>query len=628
MTGILHRIGILLSGIVFACLAADPSALPSADAYDTFEHRYLGNTAYDIVSKSQKLKEPPWATSESPKDDEQNHARGMAIRFLNGVPVMFGDLPALAGDYTESVDDLSMRFEGFRDVRSEEVNRIIAIRRQWFNACRWHHEHIQKGNQPNTLDQCFPKITREQLEKVLLEADQSNAQLGSEGYSPTRMERGEFERLPEFIDLAAENKAHFPQHSWSTYIQHHYCALVFAAASGHGSGPVDDKCKRIFSPGQEKGDSLSKEDLLRQAIIYEGFAHHFLHDSFSSGHIGVPYGWCAIDRLPPLFPKQISKPMPMFCSPTKQLLQHTHDTLNRLGIKVAIPNPPMFLGEFREKLVNGWTAFGDNHLFIPEAAFHRAVLLRIAVESLEEVYKTATGEQAAQTFIHNCMKWKEVFPVPAKQKDVPAYTCQEDAKPNDLWKWGLSGRSADERVPDPALEGWKIMVTHGQAFGRFNQLNADGSVKEAKNSFDTYTFELGYIRSTGSIFNYFGFGIEVLPEIRTSIYPLSFGGWYAPPSRLWFFGLRSNIGVRLEEGLTEENPENRLRAQFEGSLVIDAGFEIYAPVAFYIRAEPLSVVARGFGSTTQTKQATVESPFNGRGAISFVGLRFDLADIF
>lgn len=107
----------------------------------------------------------------------------------------------------------------------------------------------------------------------------------------------------------------------------------------------------------------------------------------------------------------------------------------------------------------------------------------------------------------------------------------------------------------------------------------------------------------------------------------SFGWWLIPQSRLWFAGLRTNWGVRLEEGLTEENPDNRVRAQVEASVVIDAGIEIYSPVALYLRVEPFSLVVRGLGSGAQGNQVTAESFLNGRGAIT-LGLRFDLANVY
>jgi hypothetical protein len=634
-SGALVSSGLGLGALTFLLLS-------SANAYDTFEHRYLGNAAYG-VSELRKLVDPLSTGSQLSETEEQDLAHEMAIRFLRDVPVRFGDLPALAGDYTETVDDLSTRVRGFRDIKSDEVDRIITIRRQWLNACRWYHEHVQKANQPDTLDQCFPQLTKEQVEQILFKTVLPHVQLGSRGYSPTRMELGEFERLPEFSELAAKNRTHFPQHSWSTYIWHHYCALVFARAYLLHVDIVGPKsgCQPIKTP---------QSSALYQAILYEGFAQHFLHDSFSSGHIGVPYGWCAGEYMPRFF-----GPIPLICRPTKQLLQHTHDTLNHLGIKVAIPNPPTFLGRFREKLVDGWTAFGDDHLFIPEAAFHRAVLLRIAVESLDEVYKIATTKgMEAPDFMQTCREWQRVFPIPHEKINVPpSYDCKDQAgefwydsrsfwfgmnetriHAEDLWDWRSSGRSADERVPDPALEGWKVLVTYGYASGKFNQLNTDGSIRERKNSFDMATFELGYVRSTGGrVFNmipypnYLGFGMSILPEVRTSLYPLSAGWWYIPQSRFWFAGVRLNLGARLEEGHTEDNPDNRLRAQFEASAVVDAGFEIYAPIALYIRAEPLTFVGRGWGSTTQADKSSIESLFNGRGAIT-LGLRFDLANVF
>ena len=478
----------------------------SVNAFDSFEHRYLGNTTYDIVSKLLNIeKEPePWTNIPIPGAVEADHRdleHQMAFNFLKkaNVPVGFGDLPALAGDYTESVKDLRVKFDGFRGVRSEEVKWILAIRRQWFNACRWHHEHISKTNQKDKLNLCFGEFTT--LEQLVPD----DAELASTGYQPTRMEQSEFERLPGFAGLATSNKTHFPQHSWFMYIQHHYCALVFAAASDHGSIPVDEQCNSIRDSESAEGVAQS-ELLFYQAIIFEGFAHHFLHDSFSSGHIGIPYGGC-LDKY--LYFSFLSA---LGCRPTKQLLQHTHDTLNRIGIKVVIPKPPEsvekdlqgdFLAAYRKRLEAGWTAFGDDHLLIPEASFHRAVLLRVAVESLMEVYcktnrharcldramRTGAEPKGAPTFVETCEKWSRLFPIPYeddepnKKKDESKfqYSCTKN-EPKDLWNWGWSGRSSDERVSDPALEGWKIMVTYGEAFGKFNQLNADGSVKEVKPS--------------------------------------------------------------------------------------------------------------------------------------------------
>jgi hypothetical protein len=616
------------------------------NAFDTFEHRYLGNTAYDIVSDEFLAKLPadekhkleiPWRQvlpQEVSIAEQKDSELGMAKRFMSdrNVPVGFGDLPALAGDFVESVEALRRRFEGFVQVNPKAVKWILAFRRQWFNACRWHYDHISKNTEPRTLDNCFPKVTLKDLNEVPIEPVLNETNLASTGYIPTRIEQGEFERLPGFTSLAERNKSHFPQHSWEMYIHNHHCALVLAAVPNSTSSETD---KKRTTECDLLGDltHVSKEERWYRAIIYEGFAQHFLHDSFSAGHIGVPYGTCLdLHILPPLL-----------CDPTKQQLQHAHDTLNRIGITVVIPKMTNdkdgdFLKDYRATLEAGWTAFGDDHLFIPEASFHRNLLLRVGVESLREVFDTKTKKKKPPTRTETCKRWSHIFPIPqGGTADSNAnYKC--GSEPNDLsnwksawksfWDWRSAGRSPDERISDPPLEGWKIMATYGPAFGKFNQLNSDGSVREAKSGADVITMELGYVRSTGWWPNYLGFGASILPEYRTSIYPLSVGWWVAPNSRFWFAGFRTNMGIRLEEGLTEENPDNRLRAQIElGNLVFEGGIEIYSPLALYVRAETLAVVWRGFGSSAQENQVTIESIFNGRGAITF-GLRFDLANVF
>lgn len=599
-----------------------------ADAFDTFEHRYLGNATETLVIKELRIEKYVWTQkqneSEQREDSRKNLEAQMAVKFLQKVPLGFGDLAALAGDYARSVEEMRKLIEGIRDLSPKKAQWTLATRRQWLNACRWHHDHIHKTPQQSNLEHCFPEVdSLHHLEWILYQNSQQVVKLGGTGYAPTRDELSELEKLPNFVGLASNNKDHFPQHSWSNFIRHHYCALTLAARSSKAAISVPSECD---FPTKE---SISSTELLYQALLHEGFAHHFLHDSFSSGHIGVPYGKCLL-----------LWPVPLVCSPTKQLLQHSHDAFNQLGIEVVIPNPPNFLKNFKQKITTPWTAFGDDHLFIQEAIFHRAMLLRIAFEALKEVYETADG-RSAPTFLETCELWKRVFPIPesiAKDADSYSYKCEssEEGKhlsveSKDLWNWGSAldwktpGRSPDERILDPALEGWKVMATYGMAFGKFNQLNSDGSVREFKNGADLVTVDLGYVRRAGWSPNYLGIGATMAPEYQTSVY-VSSGWWWAPKSRLWFAGLRGAGGMRMEEGLTQANPDNRERAQVEFSLILEGGIEIYSPIALYIRAEPVAVVGRGFGSVSQGNQWSVESIFNGSGAISF-GLRFDLADV-
>jgi len=58
----------------------------------------------------------------------------------------------------------------------------------------------------------------------------------------------------------------------------------------------------------------------------------------------------------------------------------------------------------KRTLISGWTAFGDNHLFITEADFHRAVVTQIAIQSMRAVFDEARkpADDSSQLLCEMC----------------------------------------------------------------------------------------------------------------------------------------------------------------------------------------------------------------------------------
>lgn len=74
----------------------------------------------------------------------------------------------------------------------------------------------------------------------------------------------------QYVELALQNDAHFGWHNALAYVQYHAAALELARQAHRAHAP-------------------DERDLLwRQAIYTNGFADHFLTDSFAAGHVRTP----------------------------------------------------------------------------------------------------------------------------------------------------------------------------------------------------------------------------------------------------------------------------------------------------------------------------------------------------
>jgi len=667
-----NRIGVLC--LFLGCLL--PPFLPlSSHAFDYFEHKAVSDLAFEHARRSkihqesfsnieidkalkslglnQECDPGSLAESFSPEEDFEKHVIIKVCAFLQDTPITFGDLAGLAGDHFEPPnqyddrkgllefgDEILKNVETFTNPFSNEFPRVLATRRHWRQACQWYKETNEPLRKTRMgFRDCFRSsdfIRDWKHFGFYGKGDERDdvPPVPTTGYIPSRAELGEFEKLPNYRGLAQDNKKHFPRRSWQEFLSLHQLALEKAQAYAESSP------KNL--------------NLLKEALVWEGFAQHFLHDSFSSGHIASEYGECQSTIL-----------LPIACDPNKALLQHTHDVLNGIGLFVEVLSVNGTAETFAK-----WYAFGDRALFIPEANRHRQIIVFWSSHSIQQVLhevvrgkgfiiQSPKNEKRINAYCHSnnkefnkvCVQWIGIFPVPSSKiyketapvlveqvlekqrgtapKEFPDLVKFEPAPRNPSCMLGLScKRSPDFRVPDISLEGWKVSVTWGTVWGDLDELSPNGTVSEARDFNDGGSFEIGYVRETDIPlpypllnWNYTGFGVFLIPGTRTSIYPLSIGSWFSPPSRKWSFGYRINTGVRIVEANQQENRSNQIRTRFEISLPIDFVYSIYPPIGVYARAETLTFVFPNLHS-----KFNIDSLFVGRGSLTF-GISYDLAGI-
>ena len=590
-----------LPGRAFCVLLIAVSAAAPAWGFDYFEHRYLGNTAYRNALG--ELRDPGLSEALARAAGESlgfgrkpAGPSDLADRLLERLQLQFGDLSALAGDFTEDERDLKKLIGEMlkREKGSRARALIVDTRRQWFSACKWLYRSRGESRDPGPAwEDCFRSIAGDgDLGRP------PKREFGSSGYQASREELAEHEMVPRYISLASQNKAHFPRHSWKSYSDHHSEALRFAS------------CYARKVPCA--GAPLSGEALLVEAILNEAFAQHYLHDSFAAGHIGTGYGECRLG---------------FFCTPTKRRLKQTHDFLNELGLEVRIspsPSDPRRLGEdAAAKLRTGWTAFGDDHLFIREADFHRAVVVLTATESIKEVFEHAREGQAPAP----CrMCTSTVFPIPGNlsTESLAALSATDLSAATypagDLVRFDNSvnqaflaeKRSLDPRIPGIPVEGWKLgLGSSRQSLGgnlRTGPLETGGLLR------------LDYLRSGDPNWpNSYGFEYWGLPNFRSS-YLFTVG--YSWPRDLSPFSLaiRGKIGWRVEDTFTRNNPTDQRIGGLEIVFpAFELTYEVYPPVALFAQVNAAALFLRHGTRVTEL--------INHKEFSSAIGLRFDLSGI-
>lgn len=598
---------------------------PSA-AFDSFEHRYIADEAFNAIFRANPkdfdlssrdihdiLGFTPF-TAAIPSDISEDPL----TYFITRMPVSFGDLAALAGDFVETPTELDSLLYELNDSfyhhhgypRTHPT--FIALRRQWLNACTWIRESKREASKEagDTLIQDPNSCMRRYLEvenEAIKEHGRSGEirtlyPRGSQGYGPSRIENLDFEKTESYASLASKNSSHFPIESWEVYRSNHEIALsmakCYAALTSSTPRIIDgpDGCdvdRSLDSP------LYLREHYLRQAFIHEGFAQHFLQDSFSSGHIGTSPATCLYT---------------LFCVPSKGWIRYRHDVYNQIGLNVRILNPPDgFLEDtfkdfdLRASVKAGWTSFGDQHLFTRESAFHRLVVLEVAKESLRDLANALRS-------LNSCrMCSTTVFPEIASEKLRNSLTDEKvqerDPKFNifrhliNLPRPSTAQVTEDPNVPSLHYEGWKLLVSYGNAVqgeGQGSERLFTGAPKGLQLE-EAVTFDVGYVRSTSPWTpNYIGAGYLYAPGFgASSIYPLSVGYWGNPLTWIgkrvipgWdssasplILGLRLNSGFQILDANTTLNSTSARTVRGQLSLVLDTVITVYDPLAIYLRSE-------------------------------------------
>lgn len=596
--------------------------------FDSFEHRYIGTEAYNQawrleVDKLQKSR-GDWEKAVARLYIQPEKSRiAFPTQRLDAptLPLEFGDLTALAGDFVDTPEDListvSVLDPHFRpdyawdhiplirgllddymplwydkhviNLTFTGILRIEAIRRQWESACSWIQKNWSPTSPPLTLRTCLRDAMKEFDKNIMdaLEGGQNiyDPKTAAKGYEPLRGEVAAMERIRGFVGLVSQNKSHFPTESWDEYRRNHFKAVTSAKKYARKLNSDDSKI----------------EDL-KMALVYEALGQHYLQDSYAGGHLGVDvekYGSWNF----------------------KELLQHVHDHLNKMGkqarLKDAFPEfydslPVVSKSSFADKSTQGWIAYGDRHLMTAEATFQRLLVVNVAAYSIRELF------QAAEAQDYQAKTWHDVvFPRPDG--------FNLDKNPKELS--ASYAVAYDVRVPPLLTEGWYIFMGPGTLLG---PTSAPGASFFNRGSASAYTVDLGYVRPTEPLLpNYFGLGFSQAPGVRTSIYPLSVGYWFPneifPDTGGLYWGYRLNVGARLDERGSFENSSSRNRVKAELGVVVDAGVQVYKPISLFLRLELLSTSVDG--SIFTAPRVVSDSIFgNGSGFLTF-GLRYQIVGV-
>lgn len=150
-------------GIGIGAFAVLAVVAPPLWAFDTFEHRHLGNVAYEQAKRAVKGNLPQQVMDDLRKFEKELEVREtpcipssqikpsqcMAIKALRRIPVRFGDFAALAGDHAGTPAEVYEMVQNFVQVgkHSEEVTRVLATRRQWERACAQMRRYYSDGGE-------------------------------------------------------------------------------------------------------------------------------------------------------------------------------------------------------------------------------------------------------------------------------------------------------------------------------------------------------------------------------------------------------------------------------------------------------------------------------------------------
>jgi hypothetical protein len=597
--------------------------ISTANAFDYFEHKAIGDSAYSVATHeidgrpnlARDIADFEKRAGYSPNSELSRLRVGVGIPSVKVQP-SFGDLSATAGDHVETVEALAKYLADMRravegEVPSQLLSTLLpATRRHMRNACTWLRR--TRNIQPAGLtdDSCFD-------EARISRGKDDEPRPQTTGYKSSREELSEFERIPGYANLAKKNYSHFPTRSWREYERHHNAAIELA----------DCHAKQSIQCSVPSIDGWSYFDL---ALIYEGFAQHFLQDSFASGHLGAPGGNCLFEKL-----------SPFLCSPPRELVLATHDFLNDAGVTVlGISSHQDHEGKVT-KNISKWIAYGDGSLFRPEADTHRKRLIDVATKSLRDILIVATPEGSDEgsrdKLFGSRSRVSNFFPVPEIEVDefnknganieydlVLAFVVEAHSNRDDLsdFNFGLheagiisvpSQRSKDWRVPDFPWEGIKI----GLSDISVKKDNSSGSIFSGSYTHGQ-SFSFDYFRPNASLASVVGFEYWNFPNAGTGFY-LTAGKTLPSFIATNTVTVRTKFGYRASDTFTQFNPTNQRHVAAEWTPInLEYSYTGFKPVSIFFQKD---LFTYDFG-----KQKFIPRSGPGDRGV-FIGVRFDISGI-
>lgn len=309
---------------------------------------------------------------ESEKIAEENMANNMLkIGKNNKIPISFGEIVAIAGDYItlNKTDDNNNIFNRIISIRCDTKNNICQenIKKRFKKAVGYFLNYdknpfnvFPKINSKNNDFLSMIKYIREKiLRPELISLSNTLKALEKEDLHLVYLNKGKALRTMWDNGVSFGKYAGTSEHYQQILgenIDHFELDAIIAYKMGHNLA-----LENAFKAGSNK-DEQKSFDLLNKAYVFEAFAFHFLTDLFSAGHIRTPR-------------RAIFEDVSNNLSPTiKGIIANAmHDEDGYFGLSVI------------NKKGDRWIAYGDESYFAKKSQENRSQINLALTSSIEDI---------------------------------------------------------------------------------------------------------------------------------------------------------------------------------------------------------------------------------------------------
>ncbi len=363
------------------------------DEKNTSEFRTILNACLKISANPHKIKT---------YDPQQGKAVEMPLYEITlpggNSNILVGDVVALAGDFFSTddyepigfgattadnkggEDECTKRFKNayanlFNPDKNKQqiVTDIVAHIRQ---EAEEHHEHFSFSVK------LIKKKVHEQTSNIMYGLERADEKtLKGIWHSP-------------YFDLALKNFDHFGDEAKKAYIAGHKLALTKASAAGH------------------EANAAKKQELLKEALLLEMFACHFLTDLFAAGHLRTPRK----ELLNHIMGKDLSHMPDLKTVPYADLVtagffaKKMHDEDGKNGVYVKIDKS--LKTKQKDEKGSTFTASGDGNFFKlgtnNEYALRVCETVMLALSDLLLAYQQKTNETILDKDLSSYLPYPDV----------------------------------------------------------------------------------------------------------------------------------------------------------------------------------------------------------------------------